>query len=566
MADPKAKEILKTWERRKGDRGTTESHWQQCSNYADPNRADYIAERTPGAKRMQYVFDQTPIWSRQQFVAGMDSLMTSSTIQWFFLRTENEGLNRNQNVKLWLAQASAVMYGIFNSPKHNFASQKQQLFSDQALIGTSCMAVLESHKSGILFSTHHMKEVVIAENEEDRVDDVTRRWEWTAAQAYACWGAGAGEKVAKAAMDRPDEKFAFLQRVKPRLKRDPQRADNKNMAFESFYVTEADQEIIKEKGFQEFPFLTPRLEKSTGEIYGRSLTMTALPDIKMLMELVKLNVKGAQKLIDPPLDVPDNGYIMPLRTTPGGLVFRRSNMRPDDRIQPIATGGQPEIGDKMLNDLRNAIMRTYYVDLLRMPTDLSDPNSDGKGSTATYWLQRREKEMMALAPMFARSQAEFLGPLIDRVFAILWRKSVALKFGPGSPFPPPPQELSGQALVPEYVSPVAIAQKSSQLDSVQKLMAQQLALRQIDPQTPIVLDMVEIMRLTADDQNAPPSALKSPEQMDAEAQQQAQQQQQEQQHAQIASLAGALKDGGAGLKSLSAAGGGANDAAGSVAA
>jgi hypothetical protein len=565
MGDERVKAIIKRYERLKGDRATTESHWQQCGNYGDPNRADYVTERAVGAKRMQYVYDQTPLWSREQFVAGMDSLQTSSTIPWFFLRTEDDRLNRNQDVKLWLSAASSVLYAIFNSPRRNFGSQAQQLYSDQGLIGTACMSILESKRTNVLFSTHHMKECVLAENDEDRIDTVIRRWQFTADQAVAMWGAAAGESVVKAAAENPDQKFWFLHAVQPRRKRDASRGDNMNMEFESLYIAEADQAIISESGFQEFPYVTPRFTKVTGEIYGRSPMMTALPDVKMLMELMKLCVKGAQKMIDPPLDVPDNGYLMPLRTTPGSFNFRRANMRPDDRIAPISTGGQPEIGTNMLKDLRNSIMRTFYVDLLRMPTDLTDPGSDGKGSTATYWLQRREKEMMALSPMFSRSKAEFMGPLIDRVFNILWRQSVKLKFGPGSPFPPPPAELSGQPLKTEYVSPIAIAQKSSQLDSVQRLMQQQLALRQIDPQSPIVLDMEEIMRLTADDANAPPSALKSPDQMQQEAQQKAEATAAAAQHMQIANLAGAAKDGSAALKNVVEAGG-ANDAAGAQAA
>jgi hypothetical protein len=168
---------------------------------------------------MQYIFDQTPIWAREQFVAGMHSLLTSSTIQWFFLRTQNDALMRNQNVKLWLDTASAELYRIFNSSRHNFASQQQQLYSDQGLIGTACMAVLESRKSGVLFSTHHMKECVLAENDEDRIDTNIRRWQYTADQAWAMWGKAAGEKVEKAmsADGKPDEKFWFLHSVTPRM-------------------------------------------------------------------------------------------------------------------------------------------------------------------------------------------------------------------------------------------------------------------------------------------------------------------------------------------------------------
>ena len=52
--------------------------------------------------------------------------------------------------------------------------------------------------------------------------------------------------------------------------------------------------------------------------------MTALPDVKMLNEMSKTTIKAAQKQVDPPLLVPDDGFILPVRTVPGGLNFYRA--------------------------------------------------------------------------------------------------------------------------------------------------------------------------------------------------------------------------------------------------
>ncbi len=551
--DDLAKDVRSDWERGDGERGTFKTSWQQIADYMHTERNDYIVERTPGQKRMQRVFDALPVWALQQFAAGLHSYLTSPYLPWFMLRADDDRLNRIQRVRAWLEAASAAMYTIFNGPHHNFASQSQEVYLDAGSIGTAVMAVLESPRSGILFSTRHLKECVIAENEEDRIDRVVRRFPFTAKQAVERWDDKAGAKVLKAFVDNPEQRFYFYHRVKPRRVRDPQRADRRHKPFESVWVSEADMTVIDEGGFDEFPYLVPRFYKVSGEVYGRGPGWTALPDVKMLNEMAKTILKGAQKVVDPPLQLPDDGFIVPIKTTPGSLNYYRAGSRPTDRIAPIETKGQISLGIEMLNALRQQILKTFYVEFMMMPVDPQDPASSGKGITATYVLNQRDQHMRLLSPMLARFQSEFLEPLISRTFAILWRKSQRLRFGPGSPFPPPPPEISGLRFHVEYVSPIAVAQKSSQLDGVKQLLQMQQILRTINPQAPIVLDEEAIMRLTGEDLNAPVAALKSRERMQQEAEAQQQAQQRLQQAAMVAHLAGAAKDGGAGIKSLAEA-------------
>lgn len=553
-----AGDVIDQWEQLEGDRLTFLEHWQRVANYVLPNRNDYIVEKTPGQRRLQYIYDSTPVWANEQLAAGLHGLLTSPTLQWFSLLTEDDKLNSSDRVRAWLDDASQRMYSVYNGPKHNFASQSHELYLDLSSIGTGCMAQLESPRSGILFSTRHMKEVVVAENEEDRIDTVIRRWTYTAKQATQAWGERAGPQVVKAMEKTPSRPFTFLHACRPRRNRDPSRADAMNHAWQSVYVAMDGKHVIGESGFNEFPYHVPRFSKITGETYGRGPGMMALPDIQMLNEMVKTVLKSAQKVVDPPLMLPDDGFMVPIKTTPGSLNFYRAGMR--DRIEPIQTEGQVQLGVEMLNALRQQIIRTFYVEWLMMPSDPSDPAAAGKGVTATYVLQQRDEKMRLLSPMLARLQSEFLGPLIDRTFAIMWRQSVRMGFGPGAMLAPPPPELSGVPLRVEYVSPIAVAQRTSQLDGVGRLIQTMQLLRTVDPTAPMILNSEGIMRLTGQDLNTPALALKGPDQVQAEAQQAAEAQQQLNQHMALATGAKALRDGGQGVKALADASAGAPQA------
>ena len=104
--------------------------------------------------------------------------------------------------------------------------------------------------------------------------------------------------------------------------------NKKNMDYISCHIHQETGAILRESGFMEFPYVVPRyLKSSSNEIYGRSPAMNALPDVKMLNTMSKTTIKAAQKQIDPPLMVPDDGFILPVRTVPGGLNFYRAGTR-----------------------------------------------------------------------------------------------------------------------------------------------------------------------------------------------------------------------------------------------
>lgn len=554
MADALALEVQKEWEEADGDRGVWKTHWQQVANYLLPNRADYIVHRAPGAKRMQWIYTSAPLTAVDQCACGLHSYLTSPYLPWFALQPDDRRLAGNWRVQRWFDQAALAMYRYFNGPRHNFASQSYELYLDLVTVGSAVMPVIEHSRNGLLFSTRHLRECVIWENEQDRVDRLVRRWEFTGKQAYQAFGRKAGEKVLKAYADGDlKKKFKFFHRVQPRLDIRAGRGGRADMAFESVYCGEEDQNVIDIGGYREFPFLVPRFSKASGEIYGRGPGMLQLPDVKMLNEYVKLLWKSAQKIVDPPLQLPDDGFIVPIKTIPGSLNYYRAGTRPTDRIAPIETNGNIQIGLELLNQLIQQINRGFYLEYLTMPVDPQDPASTGKGVTATFYLQKQQSDMRLLSPMLSRLMAEFLEPVVMRVFAILWRLSVARRFGAGSPFPPPPAELAGAQWHAEYISPIAIAQKSAQFDSVKRLMQTQLELRQIDPTTPMVLDPEQVMRLEAQDLNAPPQVLVPPEVLQQLREQQARMAQQQHEAAVGQQLAGAANQGAGALASLAQA-------------
>ena len=77
--------------------------------------------------------------------------------------------------------------------------------------------------------------------------------------------------------------------------------------------------------------------------------------------------------------------------------------------------------------------------------------------TATEVIQRNEEKMRILGPALSRLQSELLQPMILRVFNIMLRNKLFLVA---------PEVLSNQEIEIEYVSPMALAQRSQELQSL----------------------------------------------------------------------------------------------------
>jgi|TARA_R100001460_G_scaffold19719_3_gene40904 hypothetical protein len=506
------KALLKRYDRLKSQRQNWETHWQEVADYMQPRKADVTKTRSKGDKRTELIFDSSPIQAVELLAASLHGMLTNPSTPWFSLRFKEEDIEFEDEAKEWLESATEQMYIAFG--RSNFQQEIFELYHDLITFGTAAMFIEEDEEDILKFSTRHINEVYIAENDKGRVDTIFRKFKMSVRAAIQKFGTNVDfESIQK---KNPYEEVDIIHAIYPRDDFDVTKQDKKNMPFESVYMTGKGEELSV-SGFREFPFVIPRYLKASHEIYGRSPAMTALPDVKMLNEMSKTTIKAAQKQVDPPLLVPDDGFILPVRTVPGGLNFYRSGTR--DRIEPLNIGANNPLGLNMEEQRRNAIRNVFYVNQLMM--------QQGPQMTATEVIQRNEEKMRLLGPVLGRLQSELLKPLIDRAFNILLRKNI---------FKPAPEFLAGKDVEIEYVSPLAKAQKSTELQSIMRGIEIMGSIANVAP----VFDYVnfdKLVRHLMDIVGVPQKVLKPQSQVNAERQQKQEQQQQMQQMQQLQQVA-----------------------------
>jgi len=285
--------LLKRFDSLKSRRDNWDTHYQELADYMLPRKADIVKKRSRGEKRMELIYDGTALQSIDLMAAFLHGMLTSGASPWFHLDVKNEQLNRDDDVREWLQDTSMRMMQAFQ--RSNFETEIHEAYVDLVVFGTACM-FCEMDRDKLRFSTRHISEYYVSEDQYGMVNTVFRMYKSTAAQAVERFGFdNVGNFIQKTFEKKPDEEVEILHAVLPRLARDVTKQDNMNMPFMSVYVCKHSGMIIKEGGFEELPYVVPRFLKATGEVMGRSPTMTALPDVKMLNLMSKTIIQAAQQ-------------------------------------------------------------------------------------------------------------------------------------------------------------------------------------------------------------------------------------------------------------------------------
>jgi len=536
MADDQDQKIKADFQDAQSERQNWESLWQDISDLVEL-RNDFTVNREKGQPRHNRVFDATAIRANGQLAAGLESFLVNPRTKWFELRISGEAGERD-DVKAWLTEVRDRILEHLAKPEVNFYPAVHEGLLELGAYGTM-VHFLEDQKGSApspRFVSRPLPEVFIRESDNGKIDVVYRKFRLTIRQAAQMYGTdNLPERLQKKLKNnKQNEREDFLQAILPRSNFDetkPQTAENKRWRSVHFAMTKFER--VRESGFDDFPFVVTRWTKVTGETYGRSPTMEALPDIRMLQEMSKTVIRAAQKIVDPPLLVQDDGSMNPVKTMPGGLNYFRSSVASNQQapIQPLQTGSQVDIGVDLISQRQQAVQQSYMIpEILGLIS-----RGDSSPLKAAEVVGRQQQALRQLAPILSRVQNEFLAPAIDRVFSVMLRNEK---------LPEPPDAIKGEEFNVEFVSQAAIAQQAAENENILNWLQQVLPVLQIDPQAANNIDTDEFVRRTGETNNVPPELLVDREVVDQQRQRTAQQAQQQ-------NLVQTLSEAGPGIQSLS---------------
>lgn len=506
--------VVRTYEHLKGTRVNWDAHWKECADYVIPKKDDIWGEFTIGEKKNNHLFDSTGPHANELLASALHGMLTNPMTKWFGLSSGNLNVDKDDSVRKYFQDVVNILHDVMNDS--NFQTEVHEFYLDLCCFGTAVMVVEEDKDDVVRFQSRPVYQCYVLEAPNGAIDSIFRRYEMTYKQIVQQFGMEAfTESEHFSCKKDPTKKFEIIHGVFPKGDYNPFSLGLKGQRkFHSVHVLRDTRKVLKEHGFFEFPYIVSRWTKLTHEVYGRSPSMKALPDIKMINEVMKTTIRSAQKVVDPPLQAPDDGVVLPLRTRPGAINYYRAGT--GDRIEPLNTGSRVDFGLQFIDNLQTKINKAYFIDQLQLGVD-------GPQMTATEVMQRTEERLRLLGPVLGRQHNEFLKPLVERVFNIAQRKNL---------LPPPPEVIAERQLKVQYSSMIARAQRATEAENINRVMGLVGPFFQINPDMADNIDFDEMIRYVGALYNLPQEVLVDKEQLQEsrQAKLEAMQQQMEQQN------------------------------------
>jgi len=469
---PTRDRLFTRWGQLKSERASWWAHWQEITSYLLPRNGRYFRQdRDKGWRRHNAIYDNTGTRALRTLGAGLMSGATSPARQWFRLATPDPELNSYQPVKLWLDDVTKRMQRVFQ--KSNTYRSLHLMYEELGAFGTAASIVLPDFDQVIHHYPLTCGEYCISTDAQGRVCTLYREFEMTVSQIVKEFGL----KNCSVAVQNMystgnlDQWVPVIHAIEPRMDRDIEKRDSKNMPWGSWYfeVGGEDGVFLRESGFMQFPCLVPRWSVVGGDIYGNSPGMEALGDIKQLQHEQLRKAQAIDYQTKPPLQVPASMKNRDVETLPGGISFV------DGVNAGIKTAFEVNLNLNYLladiQDVRERVRGSFYADLFLMLA-----NQANTRMTATEVAERHEEKLLMLGPVLERLHNELLDPLIDITFTRMLQSGV---------IPPAPEELQGMDLNVEFVSMLAQAQRAIGTNAVDRFVGN---LGQIATMKPDILD------------------------------------------------------------------------------
>jgi hypothetical protein len=369
-------------------------------------------------------------------------------------------------VKKYYEFVTEQLIEAMDTPRAGFDTAQDEMLRADAAYGTSGISWQEQDDWDVpvAFRSVNARPLYVEESESGFVNCIYTERDYTLRQLIERFGFENISKRWQDAYEKGDSKtkVKVVHIIEPRMERDPYGFGVANMPYASIHIDMATEKILLESGFVDFPVAVTRHAKLSGEKYGRSPSMKALPSIFEANAIGEAWPLAVEKMLDPPMLVQDDGSLGGgiVDTSPGGMVVVNvsgrlgGSQRP---IEPLFTVGDMQWTATRRTELVEVIKNHYFHNVL---FDLEQEQR----MTATEFTGRNQWRGQALNPVYSRKQNEIYVPTVEAVFNILLRKG---KLGvlEGSA---QEQDLIRRGIIPRYI-PEAVARRMATGQEVYKI-------------------------------------------------------------------------------------------------
>jgi len=479
--------LIQRWRSLQEDKGRWNSHFDDLARVMLPRRLGFNSETIEGERRTDDIFDGTPMQAARGLANAVGGMMRPEGLPQVEMKADDESLNDLDEAKTWFSDSEERLKNAFNNPHSRFRQSSGEIDLDLVVFGTGVMFVGESQKRNrLLFQSLHLKDATVFFSEEGEPEGMFLKRKFSARQLDARFGRNKLSVRTRERIEKtPDDKVDILHVVIPREESRSESLFARNLPFADLWIEIEAKQEISVGGFHEFPFIVPRWDTSSGEDYGRSPGMVALPDSDTAQAMGETILIAGQRAASPPIMAPNDGSFDALNTFPDGISYYDVETAVAVRgnpFFPLESGMNLPITRDMQTDTRQQIMNAFFKNILNLPLE-------GPQMTATEIIQRKEEFMREIGPVFGKLETDYTAPMVERAFMIMLRAGA---------FAPIPQVLQGQNIRFEYDSPVKRIRQQIEAVAAKQWASEMLVLGEAKPEAMDLVNVDELGRFSAE--------------------------------------------------------------------
>ena len=444
------KEILERYDEAWSRRTKYNSIMEEAGFYTWPSAQDMVrnAMQTEALIRTTEVYDSTALMAAYKMTTGIFSYLMPVGAYWFSFKAVLQKLNENPAIQDWISVASALTHQeIWRS---NFMREMFITIRSMIVFGTGVISVKKIGDE-LVYKSHHIGFMFFEENAKEEIDTIYRQIFYNARQAAQEFGRDNLPKDVLKALEngKLTEMFEFVHVVAPNSDFDKTKIGANVKRVKSLYIYIKTKKIVKRGGFDELPYLIARFSKAPHEIMGRGPAIELLPEIKMLNRMKKTFLEAAEKAVNPPLMVEDDGVVGQPVTGANGMIY----VRPGAQFpQALDTGTNVALNAEVLRDQQKIVKDGFFNNLFTSLEGL-------KNMTLGETIIRKEDDLVMVAPPIISLQKETFSPLIERSMNLL----ISIK-----KIPEPPVSFDFDIV---YQGRLALAMSNIQTNAIEATLA-----------------------------------------------------------------------------------------------
>jgi len=526
MADKALERVRNHFQELENIRKSWEPTWRDVRDLVVPARGRALEGTDPSEANTGVRHDKringTTSRALKVLSAGIQSGVTSKARQWFVLAHPDDKINEYRPVREWYEEVQKVLEGLFR--RTNFYSACLHTYEEMAGFGQGAMAILEHPDSVFYCRTFTTGTYWMGADQYGEIDTFYYREVMTVRQMDQRYGNALPEMIrSQVESGKLEEKYTVVVGIFKHpevygLRKSARLPVTSVHFLDKGNGSSGSDSFLRVSGYRMWPLMTPRWDVVDADVYGTAPMFDVLADTKTLQAMESDILKGAAKIVTPPMRAPSSLRRQGINAAPGGLTFVDSLAA--DALAPLYAVGldinSVQAKENLLiNDIKEGLYNSLFLALLMQ---------DNPQMTAREVTERHEEKLLMLGPVLERIHGEYLDPVIQRVFQIAWDNGL---------IPPPPEELAGANGIEtnvEYISILSQAQKAIGVNRIEQSVQFIGTLMAATPEARHMLKPFDLVTQYNNMIGTPTKLFASEEEYDAAVQQ-------EQQQAQMAAAA-----------------------------